>query len=266
MNSKNKKKSTSKVNKSIQSLNKTNIKSKTKVFQMQKPKIKINDQTTLKGNNNKYQKSSLTKKTQLYKIKVQQKNLNNILMNIDDSSTNCLSKSNKKNIISKNEINNNIKKIAKKDNYIYPYTSLMSPRQSEGESLFINFKLGEKESTFKSDSENIFSECKNIKLVKTTYNNVNTFINSKSFAYTYCDVDKTIGQDESDSLEIYDFTDKANVDYVLKNLSLLSLSKDKSSLILEDINEEDVSLDKKIKIFSTKPNSSIINSIQRIEV
>ena len=59
-------------------------------------------------------------------------------------------------------------------------------------------------------------------------------------------------------MEIYDFTDKTNVDYVLKNLSVLSYSKsvkDKSSFILDDFNEEENENKQKInqiKIFNTK--------------
>ena len=60
-------------------------------------------------------------------------------------------------------------------------------------------------------------------------------------------------------MELYDFTDKTNVDYVLRNLSVLSCSKsnkDKSSVNLDDCNEEEINTNKnfinKIKIFNAK--------------
>lgn len=169
---------------------------------------------------------------------------NNNIINIEDSSTNCFSKNNKKNMIPKfdyNLINNK-----KKDILPIP---LLIPKESETESFFINFKLGENDSYTESTLRNDLKQ-----------NNINNLKlnNNKSKNYYYCNVDKNIGQNENDSMEIYDFTDKTNVDYVLKNLSVLSYSKsvkDKSSFILDDFNEEENENKQKInqiKIFNTK--------------
>jgi len=227
----------------------------------------------IKGNNNEQTK---LKKKEKEKVdnSIKQKKLNNIIINLDDSSTNCLSKNNKKNIITKIDNDNNIKinineeiQVMKNDNYIIP--SLVGQKGSEAESLFINFKLGEKDlssnTTLKSDINNLFSEFKNIKLMKNNciqknnYNNNKNIFNKKTI-YNHCNVDNTIGQSETDSLEIYDFTDKANVDYVLKNLSLLSHSKDKSSVIFESIDDEDKKDINEIKIFNTNRGISNINN------
>lgn len=216
-------------------------------------------------NNRQIKENNFSKK--LNKIRNPQKNsknknikssiikpkLNNILVNAEDSSTNYFSKSNKKNIIPKADYNLTIKK--KLDTFAIP---LLIPKESETESFFINFKLGEKdsytESTLKSDLKKINKDynINNLKL-----NNNNEIKN-----YNYCYVDKNIEQNENDSLEIYDFTDKNNVDYVLGNLSILSCSKsikDKSSFILDDFNEEESENKKvinKIKIFNTKQSLS----------
>ena len=181
--------------------------------------------------------------------------LNNNLLNIEDSSTNYFSGINKKNIIPKFDCN--ILNNKKKDNCIIP---LLIKKESETESLFINFKLGEKdsytESTLRSDLNNFENESKNINNKKLN-NDKNVVKN-----YEHCEVDCNIGKNESDSLEIYDFSDKTNVDYVLRNLSALSSKsgKEKSSFILDDFNDEDISGNKKmvnkIKIFNTKQSLS----------
>ena len=120
------------------------------------------------------------------------------------------------------------------------------------------------DSTLRSDLQNY----NNIELLYKNNRKSNNSINKISLKkYNHCQVDENIGQNENDSLEIYDFTDKTNVDYVLKNLSALSCSKsgkDKSSITLDDFNEEDKSGNKKminkIKIFNTKQSLSNICS------
>ena len=191
-------------------------------------------------------------------IKVTQKyNINKInnKINIEDSSTNCLSGSNNKNKNTQ-KLNNNLTNKLKKDLFIIP---LIISKESDTESNFINFKLGDKdsntESTLRSDLKNY------------NYKNEKKCPNTLKKKYNHCDVDKNIGQNESNSFEIYDFSDKSNVDYVLRNLSALSCSrsgKDKSSSILDDINEEETNGNKKpinkIKIFNTKQSLSNINT------
>ena len=157
----------------------------------------------------------------------------------------------------------------KKDGFDTP---LIITKESDTDSLFINFKLGERdshnsytESTLRSDVKNYDkdNENENKTTVKLTKRNKNR--NNK---YNYCDVDENIGINEMDSLEIYDFADENNVDFVLKNLSVLSGNKsgrDRSSLLLEDINgdDEDINNEKffnEIKIFNTKNNLLNINS------
>lgn len=193
---------------------------------------------------------------------------NTNLINTEDSSTNCFSGIKKKNIVPK--LNYMLLNEEKKDDFGTP---LLITKESDTESLFINFKLGERgscnsytESTLRSDAK-IFdndneneNKTTNIKLTKKNKN--------RNIRYNYCDVDENIGLNEMDSLEIYDFADENNVDYVLKNLSVLSGSKsgkDRSSILLEDINgdDEDINNDKffnEIKIFNTKHNLLNINS------
>ena len=216
----------------------------------------------LKNNKIILNKNSKTKKNNstLKENKLKPKYNNNIL-NIEDSSTNCFSGNIKKNIIPKFDYNIKNKQ---KENPIIP---LLIPRDNDIESLFINFKLGEKDSytdsTLRSDLQNYNNNelyCSNRKSNKSK-----SKISIKK--YNHCQVDENIGQNEDDSLEIYDFTDKTNVDYVLKNLSALSCSKsgkDKSSVTLDDYNEEDKIGNKKminkIKIFNTKQSFSNICS------
>ena len=84
--------------------------------------------------------------------------------------------------------------------------------------------------------------------------------------YNHCNVDENIGRNENDSLELYDFSDKTNIDYALRNLSALSCSrsgKDKSSINLDDCNEEESGNKKvinKIKMFNAKQSLSNITS------
>ena len=213
-------------------------------------------------------KNSKTKKiNQSIKDRKIKQKYNNNALNIEDSSTNCFSGNIKKNIIPKFDYN---LKNKQKDNPIIP---LLIPRESDTESLFINFKLGEKDSYTDSTLRSDLKDYDNNNNNKNENNNKNRGksndskkkINIKK--YNHCEVDGNIGQNENDSLEIYDFTDKTNVDYVLKNLSALSCSKsgkDLSSIILDDFNEEDKSGNKKIinkiKIFNTKQSLSNICS------
>ena len=249
------------------------MKSKIKPKSSTKITINNNDKNKSLKNDNKTKEKYLSKNKnqtllknsrakKILKIKEQnnlKQKINNI--NMEDLSTNCLSGINKKNLIPK--IENNIISNKKKCNFIIP---LLMPRESETESLFINFKLGEKdsytESTLRSDINKIneYKNISNLKLNKSILKN-----------YEHCNVDKNIGKNEDDSLEIYDFTDKTNVNYVLKNLSALSCSKsgrDKSSLNLDDLNEDEISGNKKminqIKVFNTK--QSISNDYTKIKL
>ena len=208
-----------------------------------KNKTKENNYSKKFNKNRNAQKNSKNNNNLKSSNRLKPKQNNNII-NIEDSSTNCFSKNNKKNMIPKfdyNLINNK-----KKDILPIP---LLIPKESETESFFINFKLGENDSYTESTLRNDLKQ-----------NNINNLKlnNNKSKNYNYCNVDKNIGQNENDSMEIYDFTDKTNVDYVLKNLSVLSYSKsvkDKSSFILDDFNEEENENKQKInqiKIFNTK--------------
>ena len=208
-----------------------------------KNKTKENNYSKKFNKNRNAQKNSKNNNNLKSSNRLKPKQNNNII-NIEDSSTNCFSKNNKKNMIPKfdyNLINNK-----KKDILPIP---LLIPKESETESFFINFKLGENDSYTESTIRNDLKQ-----------NNINNLKlnNNKSKNYNYCNVDKNIGQNENDSMEIYDFTDKTNVDYVLKNLSVLSYSKsvkDKSSFILDDFNEEENDNKQKInqiKIFNTK--------------
>ena len=208
-----------------------------------KNKTKENNYSKKFNKNRNAQKNSKNNNNLKSSNRLKPKQNNNII-NIEDSSTNCFSKNNKKNMIPKfdyNLINNK-----KKDILPIP---LLIPKESETESFFINFKLGENDSYTESTLRNDLKQ-----------NNINNLKlnNNKSKNYYYCNVDKNIGQNENDSMEIYDFTDKTNVDYVLKNLSVLSYSKsvkDKSSFILDDFNEEENENKQKInqiKIFNTK--------------
>ena len=205
----------------------------------------------------KKNKDKITKK--YIKEKKKKSCNNNNPSNIEDSSTNCFSGNKNKNFITK--LDNKFLSEKKIENFI-PF---LISKENDTESLFINFKLGEKdsytESTLRSDSKNYnnYNYFNNIKLTNKNYKN-----------YNYCEVDDSIGKNEIDSLEIYDFNDKTNVDYVLKNLSALSCSKsgkDKSSIILNECNDEDISGNKninKIKVFNAKQNSK--NFFSKIKV
>ena len=170
-------------------------------------------------------------------------------LNIEDSSTNYLSGSNNKNK-NKNvqKLSNNLTDKIKKEIFIKP---LLISKESDTESNFINFKLGEKDSYIEST---LRSELKN-----SNFKNEKICPNNLKKRYNHCDIDKNIGQNESNSFEIYDFNDKSNVDYVLKNFSALSSSrsgKDKSSFNVDDINEKEINDNNmqinQIKIFNTK--------------
>ncbi len=193
---------------------------------------------------------------------------NTNLINTEDSSTNCFSGIKKKNIVPK--LDYMLLNEKKEDDFGTP---LLITKESDSESLFINFNLGERdscnsytESTLRSDAKIYDNDNENVN--KTTHKKLNKRNKNRNNKYNYCDVDENIGINEMDSLEIYDFADENNVDYVLKNLSVLSGSrsgKDRSSILLEDINgnDEDINNDKffnEIKIFNTKHNLLNINS------
>ena len=184
----------------------------------------------------------------------------------EDSSTNCFSGSNYKKIgLDKNYLkpknNDN-----KKEKNIRPLllSKHFKQKESETESFFINFKLGEKDSYIESiskrgeqpDKNNIFKKI-NLK---------NNIVNSK---YDYCRVNRDCGKNENDSLEIFDFNDENNVKYILNNLSALSSNKsgkNETSNLFEGCNEgiEDNNGNGKIinniKIFEIKNNITNINS------
>ena len=193
---------------------------------------------------------------------------NTNLINTEDSSTNCFSGIKKKNIVPK--LDYMILNEKMEDDFGTP---LLITKESDSESLFINFNLGERdsynsytESTLRSDAKIYGNDNENVN--KTTHKKLNKRNKNRNNKYNYCDVDENIGKNEMDSLEIYDFADENNVDYVLKNLSVLSGSrsgKDRSSILIEDINgnDEDINNDKffnEIKIFNTKHNLLNFNS------
>lgn len=185
-------------------------------------------------------------------------------INIEDSSTNYFSGNNKK--VNSHDFDFKLSN-KKLEDIIIP--TLVS-KESEYESLFINFKLGEKdsltESTVRSDliSYNNDNKIKNLKQNKKINN------------YNRCEVEKNLEQNENNSFEIYDFNDKTNVDFVLRNLSALSCSKsgkERSSFLLNDCNDEYVDnignkqKINKIKIFNVKQSipthcSSNINQLR----
>ena len=259
-----------------------NIKDKSKLIKKEKDNekeinhLKKNNRTLQKNSKSKMKnKNIISKKEYKSNTKNNSKNLINKKIinnfNIEDSSTNCLS-GNKKNTITKIDINilNSKTKEKTKEKFIYPF---LLQKESDTESHFINFQLGEKDSytdsTLRSNLKNNYNDkFMNINNIKLNINNDNK--NGKN--YDYCDVDKNIGKNENDSMEIYDFSDKTNVDYVLKNFSALSCSKSgkeksKSSFILEDFNDEDISGNKninKIKIFNTK--QSICDNCTQIKL
>ena len=184
----------------------------------------------------------------------------NKISNIDDSSTNCFSRNNNKRINVIPQFNMNLIHKQQKENFIIPFL-LTKTKESDTESLFINYKLGQNDSNMESAQK---SDFKNVNLNNLK---INKIIKNK---YNYCNVDENIGKNENDSLELYDFSDKTNVDYVLKNLSALSCSKsnkDKSSINLDDCNEGEISGNKifinKIKIFNAK--KSLTNYSSKIK-
>ena len=87
--------------------------------------------------------------------------------------------------------------------------------------------------------------------------------------YFYCRVNND-KKDENDSLELYDFNDNANVEFVLKNISFLNENKcQKSNIsnIFENCNETSEDNDKgkekivnNIKIFEVNKNIFNLNS------
>lgn len=224
-----------------------------KTISLKKPQKKIEKHTPLKL---KVQKKISNKNNS--SIKVSQK-INKIKQNqqkiIDNnntksqnpteySSTNCPSCLNYK------RINLNISQKNQKKSI--PLL-LSNDKESETESAFINFKLGEKdyiENFIKNDLKK--DKNKHFKKINVKNN------------YDYCKVNKESGKNENDSLEIYDFNDEENVNYVLNNLANISSNKNTRidySNIFEDCNERSRYNDGEkgniniIKIFEVKKNN-----------
>ena len=182
---------------------------------------KITQKHSLLSADQKLKKKSITTLNSKTKHK---KEVKYSTFNIEDSSTNCLSRSNfKSNYAKKNTIK---ELLNSKIEFNIPF---LLPTVSETESQFINTKLGEKDSL-------------DISLSKIS--------NEKSFLQK---------SKKDDSCEIYDFNDETHVDYVLNNFSMLSYShsnQDKSSTMLEDCNDDELNGNKnvinKVKIFNTK--------------
>ena len=222
------------------------MKSKTKVkthkiilsntTQKQQNKQPLSKQTILKNITKQLNqtKKMNSKKEKADKIPVI-KNKNKSSINTEDSSTNCLSGDKGKKIY----LNSN----QKKEDCFIPFI-ISDTKDSETESFFINFKLGEKDSYLENLHNNVSKHDKKTIIKKINLKNM----------FNYCKVNKESGKYENDSLELYDFNDKTNVEYILKNLSL---NCDKSGIndisnILEDCNEEkECNI---IKIFETKQN------------
>ena len=224
-----------------------------KTISLKKPQKKIEKQTPLKL---KFQKKISNKNNS--SIKVSQK-INKIKQNqqkiIDNnntksqnpteySSTNCPSCLNYK------RINLNISQKNQKKSI--PLL-LSNDKESETESAFINFKLGEKD-YIENFIKNDINKDKNKHFKK---------INVKN-NYDYCKVNKESGKNENDSFEIYDFNDEENVNYVLNNLANISSNKNTRidySNIFEDCNESSRYNDGEkgniniIKIFEVKKNN-----------
>lgn len=186
-------------------------------------------QKKIKKDQNKNNESSLEKKTKINfksKISNSKKNKNKKDINYtsinEDSSTNCISRNNIKNNITKKL--ENIENLNIKTEFDIPF---ILPSVTETESFFINPKLAENESY-------------DVSPIKKTYKNI-------------------IRNKREESCEIYDFNNQTHVELVLNNFSKLSQSqgiKDNSSTCLEENNDEETSGNKKvinkIKIFNTK--------------
>lgn len=185
-------------------------------------------QKKIKKDINKNYESSIEKnpkKTIKFKLANSKKNkfkkeINYTSIN-EDSSTNCISRNNKKNHISKKL--ENCEKLNIKTEFDIPF---ILPSVTENESFFINPKLAENDSYDLSPIK---------KINKTVIKNK-----------------------REESREIYDFNNQTHIDLVLNNFSKLSQSqvKDNSSTCLEENNDEETSGNKKvinkIKIFNTK--------------
>ena len=141
------------------------------------------------------------------------------------------------------------KRCKRKNNYNYKN---MRKKESEAESFFINYKLGENDSLMENISNNY----------SIPIENENNKKNNLKKNFGYCKVNNDSGQNENDSLEIYDFNDETNIKYVLKNLSNLCFDKNEVNNhlfnIFEDLNEENSDNDKE--------NEKIINDIKIFEV
>lgn len=184
----------------------------------------------------------------------------------EDSSTNCLSGSNYKKI--NLDINNSKPKIKdiNREKNIRPLllSKHCKQKETETESFFINFKLGEKDPYIECITKGDEQPDKN-----NIFKKINLKNNIPNFKYDYCRVNGDCEKNENDSLEIFDFNDENNVKYILNNLSALSFNKsgkNETSNIFENCNEgiEDKNDNEKIindiKIFEIKNKIININS------
>ena len=202
-----------------------------KIFPSQKIKYQQKNEISKKSQKKIIQKSSISfteKKLNKKPLKIinsktkPKKEVNNGTLNLEDSSTNGFSGNNFKNSC----IKKNIKELNIKIEFNIPF---LLPTVTETESQFINTKLGENDS---------------LDFTSKKISNEKTYLEKNN---------------KDDSCELFDFNDKTHVDFVLKNFSMLSQSQsniDKSSTMLEDCNDEEISGNKKVinkvKIFDTK--------------
>ena len=225
---------------------------------IQNKKIHQSSNELIKSISNKPKpETKIKKRSKCAKI-IQKKNViskKKLQINNEDSSTNCISGlNNKGNNPDKNNLNNN----KNPNEYELPFL-LNNNKETESESFFINFKLGEKDSYMENISKT--NEKNNLINYKNKFfkkeNPKNSIINLK---YDYCKVNNDCGNNEDDSLEMYDFNDESNVEFVLKNMSALSNNKtwkNDNSNYYQDCNESIGGLSK---------NENIINNVKILEV
>ena len=231
---------------------------KLNIKKIQNKKIHQSSNELIKSISNKPIPETKIKKRSKYAKTIQKKNVfskKKLQINNEDSSTNCISGlNNKGNNPDKNNLNNN----KNPNEYELPFL-LNNNKETESESFFINFKLGEKDSYMENISKT--NEKNNLINYKNKFfkkeNPKNSIINLK---YDYCKVNNDCGNNEDDSLEMYDFNDESNVEFVLKNMSALSNNKtwkNDNSNYYQDCNESIGGLSK---------NENIINNVKILEV
>ena len=218
--------------KSSKTLKKNNIENKTKnPFLPDEKKSKINPKKNISKIKNKSKQKS-KKNNDKQKISI----------NIEDSSTNCLTGQN--NDLSNKELKKYFINTENKENAYISYL-INNNKESESESFFINFQLCEKESTISDIFSNNSSKRLNLKnnFFDKKINNINN-----------------ANKAENDSVELYDFNAKSDVDYVLKNISIISkICMKSTNSIFEDCDEcNDDKTVNKIKIFKTKNLFNVI--------